>query len=144
VTKVYQQSKTTAGRAQIIQYLRPMLVCQSGDCFDFYYDFLVAKKVWRERMRQRSFAIPQTMWRLRSKWNLLNFEFYLKAFVVNGFNKATTFLFVYREARSDNCVALVFERQLYARFFSRHFVCFVGLKLEGGDVFDVRSLPGAE
>ena len=62
-----------------------MLIDQGGDGFDLDDDPIVANEVRGERLNESTPAILQSPRCLRLKWDSLQFQFDLQAFVVDRF-----------------------------------------------------------
>jgi hypothetical protein len=59
VAEIDQQTELEARRAEVIQQLRPMLVGEGRDCFDFNDDLIVADEVRLIDLPESSAAIAQ-------------------------------------------------------------------------------------
>ena len=126
MAKVHKQPQLAAGRAEVIENLRPMFVTQRRCGLELEKDFVVANEIGTERLNKRATAVLQSVRRFGAKRNALEFKFNLQAFVVNRFVKPASLVLIDRETGAHDYVAFMFINQFWFLFVSCHFVCFVG------------------
>jgi hypothetical protein len=86
-----------------------VLASKALDRFDFHKDVIMTNQICLEGLAQHLALVGEAQVRLGLEWNSAGCEFFLQAFLVDGFDEPDAEVIVHLEDGPLNGIALVFE-----------------------------------